>query len=185
MFLALVLATSAVLAPQLPDWKPAVKAREFKFDTDHSGAINSIVAARKAGLDAEFVENPMGFGEGSFTIQKKGGPKLTVPGHSESTFVFHGDLLYFANFSPRANGCAVVAYDLTTGKKTWEKPLAGIGAVSHSKYFNRVAMALEKHPTENHYALVIVGWEGYGRYVEVLDLATGQQLAHKRYEAEK
>jgi hypothetical protein len=188
MFLALVLAASAAPVPPAPpaaDWKPAVKARAFEFDADHSGPLNSVAAAKKAGIAAEFQQNPNGFGEGEFTFQKKDGPKIIVSGHFGTSAVVHGDALYVADFSPLANGCKVVAYDLMTGKKAWSKPLAGIGEVAHSKYRNRVAMSVEKHPTANHFALVIVGWESSGRYVEVLDLATSKQLAHRMYDEGK
>jgi hypothetical protein len=188
MFLALVLAVSAAPVPPtppVPDWKPAIKAREFIFEADNSGPLNSVAAAKKAGLDAGYQPNPNGFGEGEFTFQKKDGPQITVRGHFGTPAVVHGDALYVADFCPIANGCKIVAYDLTTGKKAWDRPLAGIGEVSHSKYRNRVAMSVEKHSTEKHFALVIVGWESSGRYVEVLDLTTGKQLAHKTYDVEK
>jgi len=186
MFLALVLAAApAAPVPPAPaaDWKPAIKARAFDFDAEHSGALNSVAAAKKANLAADYLAKD--FGEGTFTFQKKDGPKFTVNGHNGTPVVVRGDVLYVADFDPSVNGCKVVAYDLTTGKKAWEKPLAGIGPINHSKYRNKVAMAVEKHPTADHFALVVVGWEASGRYVEVLDLATGKQLAHKNYDDEK
>ena len=183
MFLAFILAAAPVPPAVIADWKPAIKAREFAFEADHSGALNSVAAAKKAGLTAEFAAKE--FGDGEFTFQRKDSPKVTVMGHTGTPVVVRGDVLYVADFSPIANGCKVVAYDLTTGKKAWEKPLAGIGPIDHTKYRNKVAMSVEKHPTENHFALVIVGWESAGRYVEVLDLTTGKQLAHKKYDAEK
>jgi hypothetical protein len=185
MFLALVLAAAPVPPMVVADWKPTIKARTFAFEADHSGALNSVAAAKKAGLTAEYQPSPNGFGEGTFAFQKKDGPKVTLSGHSGTPVVVRGDVLYVADFSAIANGCKVVAYDLTTGKKAWEKELAGIGPIDHTKYRNKVAMSVEKHPTENHFALVIVGWEAAGRYVEVLDLTTGKQLAHKNYDAEK
>ncbi|MCI0701010.1 MAG: hypothetical protein L0241_08000, partial [Planctomycetia bacterium] len=94
-----------------------------------------------------------------------------------------GDALYVAEFDSIASGCKVVAYDLVTGKKAWDRQLEGIGPVSHSKYRNRVAMAVEKHPNANHFALVITGWEAFGRYIEVIDLVTGKQLALETFEA--
>jgi hypothetical protein len=183
VFLVLLLAPSAPVppAPTTADWKPAIKVRAFEFDADNSGALNSVAAAKKAGLIAEYSTDPQRFRDGTFTFRTKDGPKVTVRGHGGTRVVVRGDAIYVAEFSPIATGCKVVAYDLATGKKAWEKELAGIGPVAHSRYSNRVAMAVEKHPTENHFALVIAGWEATGRYVEVLDLATGKQLAHKKY----
>jgi hypothetical protein len=189
MFFALVLAaTPAAPVPPAPppaDWKSALASREFAFDAENCGTHNSVAAAKRAGLAAEYVPSPKGFGEGTFTFQQKDGPKVTVDGHTESAIVIRGDALYVANFSPIANGCSVVAYDLTTGKKAWEKHLEGIGLVKHSKYRNRVVMVVEKHPDKNHFALVITGDEAAGRYVEVIDLGTGKQLAHKTYSDER
>lgn len=187
MFLALLLAASAAPVPETPtaDWKPAIKNRAFKFEDEKSGPLNSIAAAKKAGIAAEFRSDPKDFRDGTFTFQKQDCPKVTASGHDGTPAVIRGDVLYVANFSPIANGCKVAAYDLPTGKKVWEKALDGIGAVTHSKYRNRVAMAVEKHPDANHFALVIVGEEAFGNYVEVLDLTTGKQLAHKRYGNEK
>jgi outer membrane protein assembly factor BamB len=185
MFLALVLAaTPAAPVPPTPvaDWKSAIKPREFRIDWDNAGAGNGVAAARKAGLSASFELNEGRF-DGTFTFQRKGGPKVTFADHADTAVVVRGDALYVAKFNGISSGCTVVAYDLTTGKKAWEKALEGIGPVSHSKYRNRVAMAVEKHPTADHFALVITGWEAFGRYVEVIDLGTGKQLAHKTYES--
>jgi outer membrane protein assembly factor BamB len=187
MFATILLAASAAPVPPMPaaDWKPAIKAREFNFDDKNSGAGNSVDAAKKAGLTVEFQPDPNGFGDGAFTFQKKGAPKVSVSGHNGTPAVIRDDVLYVADFSPIATGCKVTAYDLATGKKGWEKRLDGIGPIAHTKYRNRVAMSVEKHPDANHFALVIVGWEASGRYVEVLDLTSGKQLAHKNYDSEK
>jgi hypothetical protein len=184
MFLALALAASAPvpIAPPTADWKPALLERAFEFDADHAGARNSVAAAKRSGLTAECVEEPQITGQVTFTFQKKGGPKLTIAGHPATPVVVRGDGLYVADFQGASSGCKVVAYDLTTGKKAWTKELEGLGPIDHSKYRNRVAMAVEKHPTQNHFALVIVGWESAGRYVEVLDPVSGKQLAHKKYD---
>jgi hypothetical protein len=186
MFLALVLAaTPAAPVPPTPataGWKSAIKPREFRIDWDNAGAGNGVAAARKAGLSASFEPDKDGF-DGTFTFQKKDGRKVTFADHADAAVVVRGDALYVAKFSGISSGCTVVAYDLTTGKKAWAKALEGIGPVSHSKYRNRVAMAVEKHPNADHFALVITGWEAFGRYVEVIDLATGKQLAHKTYES--
>ena len=181
MFLALVLAASPAPVPPTPpvaDWKPAIKAREFKFNEDQTGAEKSVANAKKAGLTAEFLAPPNAFGSGEFTFQKKDGAKITVIGHTGTPVVVYGDVLYVADFGPSSSGCRVIAYDLTTGKKAWVKNLDGIGPIDHTKYRNKVAMSVEKHPTETQFALVIVGQESFGRYVEVLDLTTGKQLAH-------
>jgi hypothetical protein len=182
VLLTLILIATAPVPPALTaDWKGAIASREFLFKSDNCGALNAVAAAKAAGLTAEFQSHPNNFNRGEFTFQKKDGPKVAISGHTQSAIVVRGDRLYVAGFSPIATGCKVTAYDLTTGKKAWEKELDGIGPVDHSKYRNRVAMGVEKHPTATHSALVVTGSEAYGRYIEVLDLGTGKQLAHKRF----
>jgi hypothetical protein len=185
MFLALVLAAAPVPPEQAADWKAAVKNRAFAFDPNKTGAAVAVESAKAAGLTAEFVGDADGFGDGTFTFQKKDGAKLTIDGHRETAIVVRGDVLYVAKFGPISTGCAVAAYDLTTGKKAWEKRLDGLGPIAHTKYRNRVMMAVEKHPDANQFALVITGREQAGDYIEVLDLATGKQLAHRKYEPDK
>jgi outer membrane protein assembly factor BamB len=184
----LLVALSLVAAPvpkvEPGDWKAALKDRKFDFNPEHSGPDNSAAAARKAGLAAEFVWDGSGW-EGEFKFAKKDGPKITIRGHYYSVAIVRGDALYFADYDMISSGCTVVAYDLTTGKKAWAKPLEGIGPVSHSKYRNRVAMAVEQHPTaKGDFALVVTGWETAGAYVEVIDLGTGKQLANKKFDYE-
>jgi PQQ enzyme repeat len=182
MFLALVLAAAPVPPMLVADWKAALKSRAFDFEADHSGALNGVAAAKKAGLSATFEPDKDGF-DGTLTFQKKDCPKVTVRGHAQTAIVIRGDVLYVADYCPIASGCTVLAFDLTTGKKAWQQQLEGIGPVSHSKYRNRVAMTVEKHPDVAHFALVITGWEVSGQYVEVIDLTTGKQLGLKTYES--
>ena len=185
MFLALVLAAAPVPpAPATADWKAALKFREFKLDRDRSDSKKATAAAEKAGLTGSVAASHEAGWHCLFVFRKKDGPPVQFEGHPYTPFVVRGDVLYVANYHPGTNGCGVYAYDLTTGKRAWTKALDGIGAVDHSEYSNRVALAVEKHPDRDHFALVIVGEEASGRYVEVLDLATGKQLAHRKYASE-
>jgi len=183
--LSLSLPLSAAPVPKVEpgDWKAVLKDREFHFDREHMGADNSAAAARKAGLAAEFTLNPSDPSHGEFTFARKDGPKVTVPGHRFTPAVVRGDALYVADYSTISSGCTIVAYNLTTGKKAWAKPLEGLGPVSHSKYRNYVAMSVEEHPSaKGDFALVISGWEAAGSYIEVIDLGTGKQLANKKFD---
>jgi hypothetical protein len=129
----------------------------------------------------EFVTDPGSPDE--YIVSRKDGPKFAVRGHAQSAFVVRGDALYFADYHGASSGCTIAAYDLTTGKKAWSKPLEGLGPIDHSKYRNKVAMAVEKHPdSKDAFALVITGWEAAGGYIEVIDLGTGKQLANKKFD---
>jgi hypothetical protein len=187
VFLTLLLTLAAAPVPkaETADWKPVVKDRAFHFDPAHSGEKHAVAAAKQAGLGtAEFTPDQGGF-HGEFTFAKKDGPKVTLPGHAQSAVLVRGDALYFADYSFSSSGCRVVAYDLSTGKKAWAQHLEGIGPVDHTKYRNKVAMAVEKHPTaKDAFGLVITGWEAYGAYIEVIDLTTGKQLANKKFDYE-
>ena len=61
-----------------------------------------------------------------------------------------------------ADGCAVAAYDLETGKRLWRTELEALGPVSHKQGFNHVQMESIDQ------VLVVRGWEEAGKYVEVL-----------------
>ncbi|MCE9562951.1 MAG: hypothetical protein K8U57_12985 [Planctomycetes bacterium] len=175
--LSLFLVLAPVPKTEPADWKPVIKERAFKFEEAQTAAKNANDEARKAGLTVDVAP------DGEFTFAKKDGPKVVVNGHPLSAFAVYGDALYFADFSSIANGCKLITFDLATGKKVRDQALDGIGAVAHTKYRNRVVMSVEKHPTvKDSLALVVTGWEAAGAYIEVLDLATGKQLAHKKFE---
>ena len=181
----LILSVLVIAAPvpkgETADWKAAIQSRDFEFDHDHFGAQRSVEAARKAGLTARF-SVPVDSRGGTFTFAKRGGPKVELKGHVWSTAVVHGEVVYFADYDPIASGCTIVAYDLTTGKQGWSKEVEGLGPINHSKYLNIVALTVEQCPrTKRSFALVVTGWEAAGAYIEVLDLLSGKQLAHKKF----
>jgi len=164
------------------DWPAVMKNRDFRFDADTSGVENCATAARNLGAT---VDLPPGADAGrnlDLTVSIKDGKPVQVLAHSGSAFAILADRLFFADFSGWSNGCKVIAYDLKTGKKIWTQQLEGIGAISHTKYRNRVALVIEKHPTADARGVVISGWESSGRYHEVLDPATGKMLANRKYD---
>jgi hypothetical protein len=94
-------------------------------------------------------------------------------GHGASVFVQRGDVLYYADFSPNSNGCALVAVDLRGGRQLWKTNLWGIGSRSHSQYLNLINMALDGK------YVVVYGNEMFGRYIELVDAATGRTAGHR------
>jgi hypothetical protein len=98
---------------------------------------------------------------------------LVLKGHLNSVWVNDLHALYFADFDPIQSGCAVVAYDLGTGKESWRTELQGIGLVDHSKYRNSVNLELADG------AVCVRGYESFGNYVEILDANTGKMVAHR------
>ena len=83
------------------------------------------------------------------------------------------DTFYYAEFSPYASGCSIVAYHLDHGER-WKTPLWGIGPLGNSMYTNRVNMKLDG----NH--LIVYGDESAGRYIQLLDIRTGRIVGRRR-----
>jgi hypothetical protein len=111
------------------------------------------------------------------TVRVKDGGRevLAFRGHWETAFTRLGDTLFVAEFSPIASGCAVVAFDLTTGRQVWRCRLRGLGPVAHSRYRNRVTIETDGR------VVLVRGWEALGRYIEVVDPKTGKSAGHKKY----
>jgi hypothetical protein len=82
--------------------------------------------------------------------------------------------VYVANYCAISDGATVLGYDAQTGKPRWRTSLVGLGPVDHSKYSNVVAARLER----GH--IVVSGWESSGKYVEVLDPLTGEDLGNRK-----
>jgi hypothetical protein len=91
-----------------------------------------------------------------------------------TVFTRQGDVLYFAKFSPIAQGCSVVAYDFKAKKTLWKTGLKGAGAVVHSYYRNEVAIE-----AADDNAILVTGNETLGRYIEYVDMKSGETLGHK------
>jgi hypothetical protein len=107
-------------------------------------------------------------------IRKNGEDVVTWPGHFASVFIRGGDTLYYADFSPNAHGCSIVAYQLNSRRESWKTPLIGIGFLGgHSMYTNRVNMKLKGN------RLIVYGDEAGGRYIEILDVMTGRTLGQR------
>jgi hypothetical protein len=110
---------------------------------------------------------------------------LSIRGHDQSAYAAKGNDLYFAEYSPDAAGCTVIAYDLATGKEQWRSKLHQAQPQGHSGYGNLVSVRIsskgEGGEEAEDSAIVIVGNESYCDYTEVLDRETGESLAIKNY----
>jgi hypothetical protein len=87
--------------------------------------------------------------------------------------VIDGELLFVLSFHRMATGASVHAYELATGVERWESWLTGVGPIAHSRYSAWAEMRV------NEGRPVVFGWEDGGRYVEVLDRATGATLSNR------
>jgi hypothetical protein len=77
-----------------------------------------------------------------------------------------------AVFCESASGVSVVSLDAATGAVRWRVNPFGIGSIGHSKYGNDVSIALEGEGR-----LRVRGDESGGRYVALVDLATGREIS--------
>jgi hypothetical protein len=89
-------------------------------------------------------------------------------------FVVRDHVFYRAEYHPSSTGCSVLAFDLKAGKELWNAKLKGLGPIDHSKYRNRVRM--EK---VDDTVFAVYGDESAGKYVELVEYATGRTLGHK------
>jgi hypothetical protein len=131
------------------------------------------------GYEVEIVEPKEATMDPTIRVRKDGEEIVAWRAHRSSVFVRGGDLLYYADFSPHATGCRIVAYHLKAREESWKTPLLGIGPVSHSMYGNRVNLKLEG----DH--LIVYGDEAAGRYIEVLDRFTGRTVGHRGRRGER
>lgn len=94
-----------------------------------------------------------------------GTQRWAVPGADEfipgAAMVTLGDRLYIAEHGRISSGANLSSFELASGAKVWTLPVQGLGPISHSKYANRVEVAVI------HNAIVVFGNESSGRYIEV------------------
>ncbi len=85
------------------------------------------------------------------------------------------DTLYVARYCTISSGARLLAFGADNGKQRWSTWLQAMGPVAHSEYFNEVQLR------EQHGHVVVYGNESQGRYVEVVDPATGRTLSNRRF----
>jgi outer membrane protein assembly factor BamB len=96
-----------------------------------------------------------------------------------AVLLYHDGKLYAALYSNIATGCRILALDATSGDVLWDTPLKGLGPLHHSKYSNLVQMRFIND------WLVVFGKESGGKYIEVLDPKSGQQLFNQVVQSKK
>ena len=94
----------------------------------------------------------------------------------EARWLIDRNRLYVALYLRGTTRCTVVALDAGDGRELWHRQLQGVGSVAHSRYANRVQVALHGG------LLVVYGEESVARYIEVLDPTDGRQVFHRRIE---
>jgi hypothetical protein len=106
-------------------------------------------------------------------VVKDGQVLYTWDFYSPTGFIRRG-VVYHPLFT-RASGCDVAAYDLEGRRELWRSRLKGIGFdPQHSLYWNEVAVRPFDEQT-----LIVFGEETLGRYIEIVDLKTGETVGHR------
>lgn len=87
--------------------------------------------------------------------------------------------LYVARFSNISSGAEVRAFQLKSGEEVWRTRVVGLGPIGHSEYLNEVQIGVLGAGR-----LQVLGWESAGRYIEILDVASGLTLETLRISPE-
>lgn len=93
----------------------------------------------------------------------------------QSAAVMHDGQLFVAWGHPIASGATLSKIDVDSATVTWTTPLAGLGPIDHSQYFNDLQISV------HHNHIVVYGNEAAGRYLEAVDPATGRAQVNKRW----
>lgn len=115
----------------------------------------------------------------TMSLQRDGAEVYRWEGaHARSVFTRQGDVLFIALFEPASTGCSVLAYDIAARKELWKTKLRGLSVGFHSQYSNSVNIRLTTSE------VIVYGREMAGRYVESLDINTGECTGHAVYPSE-
>lgn len=87
-------------------------------------------------------------------------------------------VLVVCRYHPLASGARATGYDIRTGRELWTNTLHGVGPVAHSKWSNRLAVRAET--LDKRAAFVVSGEELTGKYLEVIDEATGRTVGYQK-----
>jgi len=140
----------------------------------------SSVSQNNSGYAVTVVKKPNGFFlESDMIVSDSQGKelcKLSVEGGSETPFLIKNDVIYYANYCPITSGCGLSAFDLKTAKQHWNSGLQGIGGTDHSKYSNHVNLKKQAG------AIVVYGNESHGKYIEFVDMKSGNTVGHRAFD---
>jgi hypothetical protein len=171
-----LLACAAVLATALTaaadDYQQKANNASWEWHPERSGLLYSVQAAPQD-YEITVVRPKDTFGE--FTVRFKVDDKTSYSwqGHLDTPFLVRDKVLYYADYNPYSDGCAVVAYDLANKKQLWKTNLQALGGIDHTKYHNTVEMDFDGD------ALRVYGDESAGKYVEYVDVKEGKTVGHK------
>jgi len=182
LFLLVVL---LVACRQAPPVAPPAPAPGDAGAPDHPSAAPAAIPWQwNEGADL-FPHIDLTVGTYTLALQKKKlilhGPTWSVAvaegsEYSGAALAADGGRVFVAFYNRISAGCELAGFDGASGKQLWSVQLDGIGPIMHSKYSNRVQMAIiGGQPT-------VFGSEAK-RYIEQRDAATGALVSHQLFPA--
>ncbi|MDP9175406.1 MAG: hypothetical protein M3O30_16310 [Planctomycetota bacterium] len=167
------------LAARKARWQSSLEKSEFQFSEGEAN-LPYRLSQFQGDCQIEMIYDPAKWLGLTFKLLRGGKEIATIEGTMDTALCGTKGAIYFAQPSLGGCGCHVTAFDSVTGNKIWEHELEAVGLVPHSVYSNRVIMR-QLVDTKEGNSLCIIGRESFGDYEEVLDEASGMQLAHKIY----
>jgi hypothetical protein len=188
LFVSLVHRASFAVSPDIEQrrlaWREELKRIEFGWPNEYCGLKQSLQQF-DADCEISIVFDPHERYSLKYDFKRDGKQILTLPGHIQTAFVAHKNVLFFADYPTGSDGCTVSGYDLHSGKQLWSKQLHGKRPNGHSAYHNLVWMRMsvpnEAKGEPDASAIVVIGSESYCDYTEILDAQTGASLGLKIY----
>jgi hypothetical protein len=169
---------AAPAPPPRPDCQKKADAAAWEWSDDRATLAWSVKHAPTT-YRLDVIPPAKRFGESAVRFFTRRDKLIhTLSAHHATVFVVKDRVLYYADFSPSATGCSLVAFDLGAKKQLWKTPLKGLGPIAHFRYSNRVTLDLDGT------ALRVYGKESAGRYVEYVDRKTGKTVGHKQFPRE-
>jgi hypothetical protein len=158
-------------------WQRGLDEWKFSFkDPD----VHEVLSKYHGESQIQLIDKPEGrWYARTVRIARNGKQLLELSSDKGAVFQIHKNVLFFPLYEGSSCGCTVVAYDLDTGKQLWKTELRAVGQVGHSVYSNSVRLEISRNGEDE--VLLVTGQEAYGDYREILDIKTGEMLAHKIY----
>ena len=167
-----ILCVASVAAGAEKDRWQAMAERQLGHWSDHAAGPLFCSVHLRAKLDVELVSHAENHRALTIRFLDNGREVASFRGHHRTVFQAWKGTLYYADFSPHASGCTLLAVDLTTGKERWRRALRALGPIQHSAYTNKMTIDVFEPVVR------LRGIESAGEYCEIVDMKTGRTLGH-------
>jgi hypothetical protein len=158
----------------LVDYQKKADLMEWRWSKEHDN-LRWCISEHLADYEVKIIENEEKHWDPlTIQISKNGELVYEFLGHRNTVFTRSGSAIYISEYNPIASGCDLAAFDLGARKQLWRRHLRGIGPRDHSKYGNVINIEMDEG------AILVLGNEVYGRYIEYVDPEKGVTLGNKK-----